>query len=70
MFFDFKGFLINFFLIHECYEFLWYNGSVRSEIFTFFLYFTDILVILSNPFSMIRNQCDSLGQSRGKALKF
>ena len=35
-----------------------------------FLYFTDILVILSNPFSMIRNQCDSLGQSRGKALKF
>ena len=50
--------------------FLWYNGSVRSENITFFLYFTDILVILSNPFSMIRNQCDSLGQSRGKALKF
>lgn len=68
-FLDFKGFLTNLFKTYECYEFLWYNGSVRSEIFTF-LYFTDILVILSNPFSMIRNQCDSLGQSRGKALKF
>lgn len=36
VFYDFEDFLTNIFKTHECYDFLWYNGSVRSEIFTFF----------------------------------
>ena len=85
VFYDFEDFLTNFFKTHERYDFLWYNGSARSEIFILFenqiqtastspcrtqvqpaasflvcslifieyyifLYFTDILVILSDLF--------------------
>ena len=80
-----KTFWQTFFKTHECYDFLWYNGSVESEIFILFenqiqtastspcrtqvqpaasflvcslifieyyifLYFTDILLILSDLF--------------------
>ena len=80
-----KTFCQTFLKTHECHDFLWYNGSVRSEIFILFenqiqtastspcrtqvqpaasflvcslifieyyifLYFTDILLILIDPF--------------------